>query len=1681
MLKRLLIAVFVLGLILALNGTAISDVQKGELTPLIKTNPNAPMFNVKLDARPNQPTFKKPESALRNIPPGQPLPSPPQKQSYFCADQDYTSGVATLGWTNPDAYGDDLFNMRFTADADYDCTLKVAKYLMYGGVYVSGEHGMTGDPDMRCYLWDDDGFGFPNNKLDSVDIPWATIQAAFTSQGNLFWLTADFSAGNWVFSDGDEYHYGWKTLQNTPDDTLSIISDAADGPYAGEERSSEYFGGLWGTMLNDWGLDVSFFILSNRCCSEQPFSDCYYQTYWQNIGYYWPEPFPTYNVRYFSQRFSVAGPETLMNVDVYIYDPGDGSFGNDSVFMTVYDSDTSAVYPGTVIARVGFGPGEYPAFPSPTTFDFSALNLVFYNDFHLGFSSNAVLNVDYESCLSSDGTDGTGRSTCFYSGSWRTVLSLFGDDVNFLFDAWMCRDEYSHCSWNWCYNVPNYVWFLPDPYGDYAHAQKFSALGFQECRVQDVCWYLYDAGVTYGYTHQSKVSVYTDAGGLPGTELASILIGPGTGIDYNFYPAPTCVDFEPLNVYVTGKYWVAIDAMTLDPDSGIVTVSDAGGGGCVDGLAENYMGAWELLWPYWSPRAMPQDIADVVEVFHCCAPYTGRSCGPGGEDWATYQHDYARTGASFTALSDAWCDLTVDWSYTDPTQVISFAGPIIAFNRVICSFTSKYLVFDLAGNLLYTLSGGPIGTTNIRSTPTVAQIPGYPDPLLFVAGGSTNKVAAYNLNTGGLVWQTANLGALTRYSRLTVLDMGGGTTGVFFPLENGKVYGVDALTGLTLAGYPVTLPLPILVANATDGQQLFFNTYSSSVNGDIYAIQAATGAINWSFVAANPAQGLMGDDLWPVALPESFYAGISYDAVINAVYTCSRQNGVTSGTQYPADGILYSADATTGVMNWATLANRAYYQTPIIDANAIYMPNFSTWVGPVGGPAGGYLFSADKFTGAIVNTYNAPPGGLRNADGTTRGYRRYYADGLLTCEPDNSDYPEDLIFVFSEEGYFSCVQSVSFNEIYRRRIDHLNPLNSATDIGLAGAIGTDEDNAVHLVFADYWGELFDMIKKDDRPRLEIQTYNPILAVEFGPAAHLIDSIPGVLTNTGCANLNFENVQVDENTFGQTIPFFSTKDPDESDFLDRAAKIADKLQREAYLSKYLRTADGDADNILSVREMALGKETMNRAAAGFPPFLNSVLHPTAGDFINPGDTMGIVMDIIQTAINRGPQVFYMLMDTDDPDFFLNDTARGVEICVTLVGGCLIDTTSLFFGVGQANQQIVTNTGRIGTGDWAPHAFNIDGDNASYYQGAYVYGVSTYRIATNTQDWLSGGGEADAFISLQADPNWCDNSCKPYLNVGVSLGLWTTDGGLTYQTIIGDMVCKSFLDSVQNFGGDWSNFGAPFDNDSTMGLYVNGRVVGAYELSPSGDPIPELANVTLEILEFTERNGDSVPNWYFGEIYDCDNGGDSVGIDRSISTAWTYNRPAKDQAWGHIKIPFGCNYAPIINTWGTYGASGTPGHGFWGWNIWWDQCYNDMAAGVGPHGGMFIDGDMSSGDQEAMVTFAKKDFGPNDTMSIGIAHFGLHNLTDASSSAEIAPLAKLVNKWAGFGRGDVNNDGLVNLADIVYLCATANGGPGAVPFRHLGDVNGDGNINGADVDYLINWYFWCGPCPVGHWIF
>jgi len=63
-----------------------------------------------------------------------------------------------------------------------------------------------------------------------------------------------------------------------------------------------------------------------------------------------------------------------------------------------------------------------------------------------------------------------------------------------------------------------------------------------------------------------------------------------------------------------------------------------------------------------------------------------------------------------------------------------------------------------------------------------------------------------------------------------------------------------------------------------------------------------------------------------------------------------------------------------------------------------------------------------------------------------------------------------------------------------------------------------------------------------------------------------------------------------------------------------------------------------------------------------------------------------------------------------------------------------------------------------------------------------------------------------------------------------------------------------------------------------------------------------------------------------------------------------------------------------------------------------------------------------------------------------------------------------------RGDVNNDGTINSADVVYLINYLFiGGPEPQPVVDSGDCNHDGIVNSSDVVYLINYLFINGPAP------
>jgi hypothetical protein len=106
-------------------------------------------------------------------------------------------------------------------------------------------------------------------------------------------------------------------------------------------------------------------------------------------------------------------------------------------------------------------------------------------------------------------------------------------------------------------------------------------------------------------------------------------------------------------------------------------------------------------------------------------------------------------------------------------------------------------------------------------------------------------------------------------------------------------------------------------------------------------------------------------------------------------------------------------------------------------------------------------------------------------------------------------------------------------------------------------------------------------------------------------------------------------------------------------------------------------------------------------------------------------------------------------------------------------------------------------------------------------------------------------------------------------------------------------------------------------------------------------------------------------------------------------------------------------------------------------------------------------------------------PNGTYKVVQALYAVPATSNdvATIDALGVEVAKRAARWAGFARGDVNDDGCVNLADVCWLSS----GYQIYPDTYCGDVNLDGNVDPADQTFLLDYVSGVGPAPLGAWRF
>jgi hypothetical protein len=316
--------------------------------------------------------------------------------------------------------------------------------------------------------------------------------------------------------------------------------------------------------------------------------------------------------------------------------------------------------------------------------------------------------------------------------------------------------------------------------------------------------------------------------------------------------------------------------------------------------------------------------------------------------------------------------------------------------------------------------------------------------------------------------------------------------------------------------------------------------------------------------------------------------------------------------------------------------------------------------------------------------------------------------------------------------------------------------------------------------------------------------------------------------------------------------------------------------------------------------------------------------------------------------------------------------------------------------------------------------------------------------------------------------------------------SSDGGQTYEDLYGNASVAAYVDSVINFdcfgtGWSWDNIACPFDNALTMGIRVEEYMYGAIDVPAPADL---LNNVVVYRLNVTNRNVDPI-TVHMGafqdfdleqntfDLFDFDGvnqimwGASCSGVDVTNTKVWGNGQVACDvDMWGvrTLDAQQAMWHADYVALDSMYYWMTDPGEAGRTWQAGIDENYP-------------CDPASESDDRDAWMSFRAFNLGDSETITSGFYQFGL--VGDVTDAAAYADLAKVIKEFCGFNRGDMNQNGGIDLGDVVALYNILYGTGAGPLFEHSMDVNGDGLVDGSDILYLADYHFYCTNPPVCVW--
>ena len=1720
MLRKLLFSVLVLSLFVAFAGTAFADTRRPveNTRDRVYSDRSSDQFGAKVMFGTNsfgvQPKSVDFDRAGIEAPP-EPSPYAPD---HACEIQNNTQDFSGW-WYRLQWFGNDLDRLAVKYASDSPNHTSPTVNAVGLRMYTAYDDGL-GLPDISIKIHDDNG-GEPGAVVHTTIVTGAEIAAVMPNvndegTGGFFFFTLDSPAS--PTTETYWMSYGFEAGA----DPNSFIR------FGGNEPGCECYSGFG---MYQWSGDGNWYTgiqygFPYNIDPRGAVDVCYeYQVCWWDPGpaIQFLQPMPggwCGDVGYtgWGQRFSAIN-DTLHTVTVMFYIHHDGvsqlyagSAETNTLKVQVWGDDGSGyidVVAGPLATEI-VGPGLAALFPTTSEIrangsiefldvDFSSYGLYFRGGFfHVTANwTDSDPAAGGAFCLGED--FGAGGSNAYDSGDdWMSTyddplfIDCWWNGVAWDFQVEMCQDQWYNCQ-NQILNAGSFASAFGMGGNIWTVAQQVK--GKPENRVEKLRVQVADETPWGGNPEDNEgtdpgnpdlrlmvwgetIDIYGDK--TPGALIHSELIA---GDDVVFFPGWTEVVIPDL--LMTGDFWVGYELVTTDVDED--GYSNEWWNACMDkGPYDVNSGAWLLYlgWPEDGPTWIHTNLFGgidfnnwLIQVEFCSVIVPEMACGVA--DWGTLQGNYQRTGHSPVGIGNAKCDLTLEWAYVHPGDKYGqYTGPIIYDNTIVATFRAnsgtEYKTFDLTTKVEgYTITTSGNVTGNATVDGGVMYMSGGTSDEIVIAVDFASGTPIYTIGTTNALGIALGMGSgeSNPYANFIVWNDGEADI-LYFSVDIGKVYAVYAADGTPYWAGPFVPTGFGSVSNRTgtlDESGVLFYGYAAVVGGDIIALDALYGTQLWALSDA----GLSGNDAWDGGVTiEQFQAGMTYDAADNVLYAVSTCAGA-----HPVAGTLYQINASSGlIVNDAQPVNGVSNAvTPVLDVLNVLLPTRSVWVNGVNSPHTLQAYRKSDLTFSFGTGW----GGSSSDD-------YMVADMLMTCEFEEAD----LIFFFSRRGVLHCINGDTGDELFSRRI-----ADQAYG-GAAGAIAQDGDGLTHLVYQDASSGLYDLTPQASRARLEVLRGNVAETaargtVPFGSDPNYPVTFTNMYKNTGCEDLTGSGVITMTSNGVPSNPYKTVS----NEFGDNALDIAEGMTNGKFK---LNNTSLVAEPPLWGEFVEEKKTTPMNPAALALGFINDENVVIAAD--PDGDPVDVIVLVDQEAVGRGvfPR-FLEITTTNDPDYWLDGHATPPEIMITFLGGCIMEFTALPFGYDQANEQVVFNSGRVvenGVG-----GFTIDG-GSSLFQGMYLMAVSDHRVAWTIVSWIEGAGETSTWNSWL--PDLLEGQCAPILDLGVALGNYSEDG-LDYSNVItGNTVAYNSIDSVQNFtdtleadGWNHANFIAPFDNDSTMGLSIEHLTLGAYDfgfdtLSPGSGILDDIGNATIEIMDFTERNGEAVPGWILANYYDWDIGAnDTTNVDLGASLAWTYDaRNTSGGVGGLIKLPFnfcsdvadpeylttlslGITLSQEQGMWGTMGGGGN--------DVWFlDSLYWYASL----DSSIYCQEDYTGGgqpDQAGAYIIDKHDFEGFETYRIAVVNFEIANYVGSNRDpAGMVRLAHTVNKWMGFGRGDVNNDNVIDMIDIIDLSNYVAGvGPGPIPFEYLGDVNVDGSTDALDVTAIADYYFGTGGCFGGEW--